>query len=249
MSEATGLVTGSAPFAGLPTNPAELVLPFVHGAVFSGIRVTTAVMPVSYAKLRRLIPQLIARHRPRFVMSIGLALGAPVVKVEAVAVNAAHFVVPDAEGALPTGGKRIEPKGPDARAATWKTDAVVEAILAEHVPAALSFHAGTHLCNLTLFTFLGALAAADSTAPCGFLHLPYLPEQVAWMMGQPRSDGRRAPLASFELPSMALETQAKAVKAAVTALARQVAATAAKKPKRDTKETGAHVPGDAQSLR
>ena len=41
MSEAVGLVTGSAPFAGLPTNPAELVLPFVDGALFSGIRVVS----------------------------------------------------------------------------------------------------------------------------------------------------------------------------------------------------------------
>ena len=37
-------------------------------------------------------------------------------------------------------------------------------------------------------------------------------------MGQPRHDGRRAPLASFDMPSMALETQAKAVKAAEHAL-------------------------------
>jgi pyroglutamyl-peptidase len=242
MSEAVGLVTGSAPFAGLPTNPAELVLPFVDGALFSGIRVVTAVMPVSCAKLPRLIPELVARHRPRFVMSIGLALGTPVVKVEAMAVNAAHFAVPDADGALPVGGERIDAKGPDARRATWQTGAVVEAILAERVPATLSFHAGTHLCNLTLFTFLEALAAADIAAPCGFLHLPYLPEQVAWLMGEPRSDGRRAPLASTELASMALETQAKAVRAAVAALARQAAGAQATNVSENTKETVAHVP-------
>jgi pyroglutamyl-peptidase len=242
MSEAVGLVTGSAPFAGLPTNPAELVLPFVDGALFSGIRVVTAVMPVSYAKLPRLIPELVARYRPRFVMSIGLALGAPVVKVEAMAVNAAHFAVPDADGALPVGGERIDARGPDARRATWQTGAVVDAILAERVPAMPSFHAGTHLCNLTLFTFLGALAAADIVAPCGFLHLPYLPEQVAWLMREPRSDGRRAPLASTELASMALETQAKAVRAAVAALARQAAGAQATNASENTKESVAHVP-------
>jgi hypothetical protein len=32
----------------------------------------TAVMPVSYARLRRLIPALVKRHRPRFVLSFGL---------------------------------------------------------------------------------------------------------------------------------------------------------------------------------
>jgi pyroglutamyl-peptidase len=246
MSEAVGLVTGSAPFAGLPTNPAELVLPFVDGAVFSGIRVTTVVMPVSLTKLRRLIPQLVAQHRPRFVMSLGLALAAPVVRVEAVSVNATHFAVPDADGALPTGGKPIDPKAPDGRATTWKAAPIVEAILAEEVPATLSFHAGTHLCNLTLFSFLGALEAAGSSAPCGFLHLPYLPEEVAWLIGRPRNDGRRAPLASTDVASMALETQVKAVRAAIAELARQAAAIPARRQTRNVKETSVHVvPGDA----
>jgi pyroglutamyl-peptidase len=246
MSEAIGLVTGSAPFAGLPTNPAELVLPFVEGSVFSGIRVVTVMTPVSAKTLRRLIPELVAEHRPRFVLSLGLALASPVVKVEAVAVNATHFVVPDEDGALPTGGKPIDVDGPDGRAATWKAEPIVEAIRAEGVPATISFHAGTHLCNLTLYSFLGALEAAGSSAPCGFLHLPYLPEQVAWLMRQPRNDGRRAPLAATELPSMALETAVKAVKAALAELARQAASTNTRKSARNVKETSAHViPGDA----
>ena len=50
-------------------------------------------------------------------------------------------------------------------------------------------------------------------------------------MEQPRGDGRRAPLASTELPSMALETQANAVRAAVAELARQAAAAPRKKNK------------------
>jgi pyroglutamyl-peptidase len=171
---------------------------------------------------------------------VTLALAAPVVKVEAMALNAAHFVVADEDGALPVGGVRIEADGPDARRASWKADPVVQAIVAAGVPASLSFNAGTHLCNLTLFTFLGALAAAKASVPCGFLHLPYLPEQVAWLMTGPRSDGRRAPLASTDLPSMALDTQVTAVNAAVAELARQAAALADTLD-RTTTETAVHV--------
>src|SRR5439155_4277140 len=97
--------------------------------------------------------------------------------------------------------------------------------------------AGTHLCNLTLFSFLGAIDAAGMAAPAGFLHLPYLPEQIAWLMSQPRGDGRRAPLAPTELPSMALETQGKAVRAAVAELARQAVEPAPGKRWGTTKET------------
>lgn len=224
MSQPVGLLTGSAPFAGLPTNPAAMLLPAFDGAVFSGIRVVAVETPVSHARLPTLIPEMVARHRPRFVLSLGLALGAPSVRVEMMSVNAAHFAAPDNEGALPTGGEPIDPAGPAGRAATWDGKAVVEAILAADVPAALSFHAGTHLCNLTLFTFLGALAAAGLKSPCGFLHLPYLPEQVAWMMRRPRKDGGTAPLASADAPSMALATQRAAVAAALDALAREASA-------------------------
>ena len=224
MSQPVGLLTGSAPFAGLPTNPAAMLLPAFDGAVFSGIKVVTVETPVSYARLPALIPDMVARHRPRFVMSLGLALGASSAKVEMMSVNAAHFAAPDNEGALPTGGEPIDPAGPAGRAATWHGTAVVDAILAAEVPAVLSFHAGTHLCNLTLFTFLGALAAAGLGSPCGFLHVPYLPEQVAWMMRQPRKDGGTAPLASADAPSMALDTQQKAVAAALGVLARQASA-------------------------
>ena len=92
---------------------------------------------------------------------------------------------------------------------------MVAAIVAAEVPARVSFHAGTHLCNLTLYTFLGALSGRQPS-PLGFLHLPYLPEQITWMMRRGRGATEGAPRSPpLELPSMALETQVKAVRAAI----------------------------------
>jgi pyroglutamyl-peptidase len=221
MTARIGLVTGSQPFAGLPTNPAEAVLPFVDGMEVGGIRVLALSTPVSFARLPALLADLVRKHRPAFVLALGVALGAPLVRVEAVALNAAHFAIPDNEGARPRGGVRFAEDGPDALPATWDAAAIAAAILAAGVPARVSFHAGTHLCNLTLFTYLAALKGLGSRSPCGFLHLPYLPEQVAWLIRRQGEAPDAAPGVNLELPSMALETQVSAVKAAIVALAAQ----------------------------
>jgi len=218
-----GLVTGSLPFAGLPTNPAQTVLGHIEGMTIEGIDIVTQATPVSYAQLPGLLTDLVLKYRPAFVLALGLALGAPVVRVEKVAINAADFGVADNEGAKPEGGVRFAQNDAAARLATWDAEAVVAAILEADVPARVSYHAGTHLCNLTLFTYLAALAGAGLDAPCGFLHLPYLPDQIVWMMRHRAGTGE-APGLSFDQPSMALETQVNAVKAALGALARQARA-------------------------
>ena len=221
MPSPVGLVTGSQPFAGLPTNPAELVLAALDGFEVEGILVQAVATPVSLGGLPEYLPDLVARHRPVFVLALGLALGAPVIRAETVGLNMTHFAMSDNEGARPVGGVRFAPDGPEARRATWDAAAVVNAIMDAGIPARLSFHAGTHLCNLTLYTYLGALEAAGLAAPCGFLHLPYTPEQVVWLMRNRTEGGNHAPGLNFELPSMPLNTQVMAVRAAVTVMARQ----------------------------
>ncbi|MCX5496149.1 hypothetical protein OSH11_15660 [Kaistia dalseonensis] len=224
MSGPIGLVTGSEPFAGLPTNPAELVLPFIDGLVIEGVTIRTRATPVSRDRLPTLLPALIDEVRPVFVLALGLALGAPVVRIEKIGVNACHFAIPDNEGVRPLGGVPIDADGPPARFATWDAEAVAAAIVEEGIPARTSFHAGTHLCNVTLYTYLGALEGRGMTSPCGFLHLPYLPEQIVWMMRQRGGAPETAPGSPLDLPSMALETQVRAVKAALGAMARQALA-------------------------
>jgi pyroglutamyl-peptidase len=230
MTAPIGLVTGSQPFAGLPTNPAEMLLAPLDGTEIEGVRLVTRATPVSYARLPTLLPALIDEHRPVFVVSLGLALGSPVVRAEKFALNTAHFAVADNEGARPVGGETIDPAGPDGRAATWDAEAVAEAVKAAGIPARTSYHAGTHLCNLTLYTVLAALEARGLAAPCGFLHFPYLPEQVVWLMRRRAGHGDTAPTTSLDLPSMAFETQLAAARAALGAVARQALAAPAAHP-------------------
>jgi pyroglutamyl-peptidase len=148
---------------------------------------------------------------------LGLAMGAPAPRVETVAINAAHFGVADNDGDAPSGGEAFA-DGPAARRATWDGPAVVAAIEAEGIPARLSFHAGTHLCNASLFTCLGLLERRAPAVPCGFLHLPLLPEQVLWMKRNPSATSM-----PWDQPSMSLDQQVKAATGALSLLAAQSA--------------------------
>ena len=179
-----GLLTGSQPFARLDDNPAGAVLPHFEGVRIGGITVRTVETPVSLAGLPTFLPELIGRHRPAFVVALGLALGTPVLRVETIGTNVLNFGVPDNEGARPHDGRPLESDGPAARRATWNGQAIASALLDAGLPAVVSHAAGTHMCNATLYTALGAMEALGLRGPVGFFHLPYLPEQVARFLSE-----------------------------------------------------------------
>ncbi|MEM9754458.1 MAG: hypothetical protein AAF914_00610 [Pseudomonadota bacterium] len=217
-----GLVTGSAPFAGLPDNPAADLLAGIDGQVIGGITIRTAELPVSRARLPEVVQALVAEHRPAFYVSLGLALGAPALRFETTAINRTDFGVADNEGARPTGGGPIDPTGPDARFATWDAPALTNALLQADVPAVVSHHAGTHLCNLVLYTAVGAMSQAGLAGPVGFLHLPYTTAQVARFLRDAPVRGDMAPTTPRALPSLPIETQALGLRVALECLSQSV---------------------------
>jgi len=207
-----GLVTGSRPFAGLPDSPAETLLSLIDGMQIGATTIKAVAIDVSLDRVPQTITGLIAQHRPDFVVSLGLAPGEPVLRLETTAINRLDFGVADNDGRRPTGGGPIDPVGPAARMASWDAPELVAGLLAVGLPARVSHHAGTHLCNVTLYKALGAMQAAQLPGPCGFFHFPYLPDQVARFLSGAPSGGDTAPLTQRALPSMALELQLAALR-------------------------------------
>ncbi len=220
-----GLVTGSQPFAGLPDNPAEHLLPEVEGASFHSVTIRSVATPVSVETVPETIAGLIAEHRPVFHVALGLALGTPVLRLETTAINRLDFAVADNFGQRPADGRPIDPDGPPARMATWDARALVAGLRADGLPAVVSHHAGTHLCNVTLYTSAGAMVATGLPGPCGFLHLPYLPEQVARFQMQAPARGDLAPLTERSLPSMCFALQLRALRHVLDTLCRTASQT------------------------
>ncbi len=120
------------------------------------------------------------------VIALGLWPGEPTVRLERLAVNLADCTTPDNAGALPR-GELLDPNGAPTLSATLPLRAIDAALLAAGIPARLSDTAGTFLCNATLYTLLRAIERRGQRIPCGFIHLPYLPQQVAEMLSGART--------------------------------------------------------------
>ena len=88
---------------------------------------------------------------------------------------------------------------------TAEKTALVDALREQNIPAQLSYSAGTFVCNNLLYCALHESAQRYPALRCGFVHVPYLPEQT--------KDGNA--------PSMGLEMMVKALHIAVEAIAEE----------------------------
>ena len=110
--------------------------------------------------------RVIEQYEPDVCLFCGQAARRPLIVLEAIAINIFK-------------GEVIDPDGPPAYWVTLpKSKELVEALRAAEIPATVSYHAGTHLCNHILYTALRRAETTGSGMRCGFLHLPMTNTQV-----------------------------------------------------------------------
>ena len=197
------LVTGFTPFGGEQINPSwEAVkrLPERIGEMTITKREIPTEFDAACAALRAAMDEL----RPDAVLSIGQYGGANGIRVERVAVNLRDARIADNAGAKPV-DEPVVPGAPDAYFATLPTRRIVEKLRERDIPAQLSYSAGTFVCNNLLYCALHESERSNPALRCGFVHVPYLPEQA--------KDGNA--------PSMGLEMMVKALHIAVEAIAEE----------------------------
>ena len=114
----------------------------------------------------------------------------------AFAFNLRDARIADNAGAKPV-DELVVPGAPDAYFATLPTRRIVEKLRGEDIPAQLSYSAGTFVCNNLLYCALHESAQKFPATRCGFVHVPYLPEQA--------KDGNAQSM-SLEMMVKALET-------------------------------------------
>jgi len=195
--DSTILLTGFEPYGGMSTNPAYATMRALNGETIAGHRVIGRPLPVSIARIGAEIDDLLHEHRPQAVISLGLAPGEPVIRLERVGLNLADFELGDNEGTT-SRDQAVSRQGSAARWASLPLRRIEAALLASGIPARLSETAGTYLCNACLYAFLERLDA--QAVPCGFLHLPMTPDLAAEAISKRRHDGMdRLPPASMSL--------------------------------------------------
>ena len=127
------------------------------------------------------------------------------IRIERVAANWSWFELPDNAGHRQNG--RVIEDGPDGYLSSLPADAMQTAIRAAGLPCRQSGSAGTYLCNATSYVTLHHCALQKRRTMAGFVHLPYLPSQVAALLDQVAGESllemhQRADLASMHLDDM-----------------------------------------------
>jgi pyroglutamyl-peptidase len=97
---------------------------------------------------------------------------------------------------------------------------MVDALLDAGIPARISNTAGTYLCNACLYSFLSAAEAASDRVACGFIHVPYLPSQVADLLRRIKDEGVLELHQRADTASMELATAVRALELAIAAAIR-----------------------------
>lgn len=211
------LLLGSEPFAGMNCNPAAEVARSLADKSLPTAEVVAVVLPVAYAELPRRIAGLAAEHQPDIAIGLGVFAGAAYVRVETTAINIADFDVADNRGVF-IRNTPIDADGPHGRAATYDAEGLATMLRAHGVPSRVSHHAGTHLCNLTLYELAKAGETLGVRPLVGFLHLPLLPEQAASLTEEEARHDHASLRVQLEYPSMDLRLQVAAVELVIAEL-------------------------------
>lgn len=203
---ATALITGFEGYGGRGRNPAGETAMALDGCEVGGVKVVGRRLPVSFKKLAAGLTGAMDEVKPDIIISLGLWPGEPVVRLERVGINVADFEIADNEGTRLTDAP-VSGNGAPAVLATLPNRAIRDALIAVGIPARISSTAGTFLCNATLHTTLSYAETKRRRPLTGFMHVPYLPEQVAELLKSLEDEQKlelhqRADTASMELSTM-----------------------------------------------
>ena len=142
------LLTGFNCFGDLEVNPSELIVRTIAERAGAAGRtdLVTEVLPTEYRRAEIRVCELIQQFKPRAVLGIGVAVGAQTLRLERVAHNLDDSSQADNSGEIAE-GKAIEAEGPIEYRSSLPLERMLDALEERGVPAVISNHAGTFLCN------------------------------------------------------------------------------------------------------
>lgn len=178
------IVLGFEPFGGETINPSAEIARRLHGQSISEHRVVSDVLPVNFTDAPKRLAECLDQHRPELVIALGQAGGRKEISFERVAINLIDARIADNAGLQPIDVEILR-GGPGAYFSTLPLKAMHAQLQALGVPSALSLSAGTFVCNQIFYWLAHLLASEHPQARGGFVHVPWLPEQVWRHAGEP----------------------------------------------------------------
>ena len=197
------LITGFDPFGGETVNPAYEAVKLLPDTI-AGAEIIKLEVPTRFHRAGAVLENAMQRHKPDAVICVGQAGGRAVITPEKVAINLMDGRIPDNAGYQPV-DVPIREGGETAYFTSLPVKAMVQRMRDAGIPAAVSYTAGTYVCNYLLYTLLYLIDKKYPNVRGGFIHVPYAMEQVI-----------NKPLGT---PSMDLRQIARGLETAVEAVA------------------------------
>ncbi|WP_328535188.1 pyroglutamyl-peptidase I [Streptomyces sp. NBC_00344] len=172
------LVTGFEPFDGEHANPSWEAARRVAQHPPPGTNVTAVQISCVFGAAIDELRDAIEAQSPELVLCIGQAGGRPDLTVERVAINVDDARIPDNAGRQPVDEPVVQ-AGPAAYFSSLPVKACVAAARKAGVPASVSQTAGTFVCNHLFYGLAHLIATQHPGIRGGFVHVPYVPAQVA----------------------------------------------------------------------
>lgn len=195
------LVTGFDPFGDDVINPAIEAVKRLPDTI-KDAEIIKLEIPTVFNKSVEVEKSAIEAHQPDYILNIGQAGGRFALTPERVAINEDDARIPDNEGQQPI-DEPIKEDGQPAYFSQLPIKAMVTYMKEANVPAEVSNTAGTFVCNHIMYQSLYLTNKEYPNIKAGFMHIPFLPEQVT---NRPNT------------PSMALNDIVRGIEAAITAI-------------------------------
>ncbi|GAB2021641.1 pyroglutamyl-peptidase I [Pseudolactococcus yaeyamensis] len=177
------LVTGFEPFGGSTINPALEAVKQLPDDI-KGSQIIKLEIPTVFGKSAETVKKAIIAHQPDVVLNVGQAGGRFGITPERLAINVDDARIPDNEGNQPI-DVPIQADGATAYLTQLPIKAMMTKIKAAGIPSSVSNTAGTFVCNHVMYQVQYMIDKAFPDISAGFIHVPYIPEQVVDIANQP----------------------------------------------------------------
>lgn len=146
------LITGFDPFGGENVNPAYEAVKLLPDTI-AGAEIIKLEVPTRFHRAGAVLEDAMQRHKPDTVICVGQAGGRAAITPEKVAINLMDGRIPDNAGYQPVDAP-IREDGETAYFTSLPVKAMVQRMRDAGIPAAVSYTAGTYVCNYLLYTLL-----------------------------------------------------------------------------------------------
>ena len=170
------LITGFDKFGGESINPSNLCVNSLSD-VIDNIEIKKITLPTVFKDSSRVLEENIKSFSPSIVICVGQAGGRSKITPERIAINIDDARIPDNIGNSPI-DEIIRKDGENAYFSTLPIKAIVDELNKNNIPSAISNTAGTFVCNHIMYESLYLASTKYPHIKAGFIHIPYIEEQV-----------------------------------------------------------------------